>query len=141
MQGHETRERGTAMTARAKIEGLTNAWYGFMLVSSLVSLVSNGLGFFSFAGHAAGLVVGFVLNFLIGRALLGRSSLVRVLLVAVSAVMTVLGSLTVLRLGWAFMQSWSVFFLGAAAWACAGVYMYVRSYRTLTDASVKAYFR
>ena len=102
------------MTAKAKIEGLTSAWYGFALVSTLVSLLSNGLGIFSIITHSFSLMIGFVLTYLFGRALLKKSSFTRMFLVIVSAVFTVLWVLASARAAWGFLQSWSLSYVIAA---------------------------
>src|SRR5262245_16166692 len=127
------------MTAKQKIENLTHAWYGFAVVSALVSLFWNGIGFFSLLSRAISLIASPVVAWFLGRALAKKSSLTRTLLVLFSAVMTVLGVLGVARFGWAFFQTWSFQYVLAAGWASAGTYMYGRSFRTLTDDSVKAY--
>src|SRR5262245_53291520 len=95
------------MTAKTKIEGLTHAWYGFAVVSSLVSLFSQGLGIFSIVGHAIGLMISFVLTYFVGRALLNKSSFTRLFLVVVSGVLTVLGVLGIAKGAWVFLHDWS----------------------------------
>ena len=42
---------------KAKIEGLTNAWYGFAVFSAIFSLVTNGIGVFSIVSTALSLFV------------------------------------------------------------------------------------
>lgn len=128
------------MTARQKIEGLTNAWYGFALVSGLASLVQNGIGVFSIALTTGSILFSFVLTWFLGRRLLARSSLWRTILLVVSGLGTVLFTLGAARLAWAFVHAWSLSLLVGALGSGVLVYMYGRSFRVLTDRDVKAYF-
>ena len=72
------------MTARDKIEKLTNSWYGFALLSAAWSLFQNGIGVFSVVGGAISLVFSLALTYFIGKRLLARSSLTRTFLLVVS---------------------------------------------------------
>jgi hypothetical protein len=128
------------MSARQKIESLTNAWYGFSLIAASIALVQGGIGFFSILWSAMWLVVTFFGIWFIGRRLLAKSSLTRVVMLIASGALTVFGCLTTAKLGWAFLHDWSIWLLVDAFLSASAVGMYIRSWRTLTDASVKAYF-
>ncbi|GEM_PF-1350865 len=128
------------MSGRAKIETLTNSWYGFAVFSALYSIVLKGIGLFSIAGAILGLLVSWTVTFFIGRALLKKSSLVRTLLVIFSAVATIVGVLNVGRMTLAFVRSWELAILGSLVFASVSTWMNARSFRVLTHPSVKAYF-
>jgi hypothetical protein len=128
------------MTAKEKIEGLTNGWYGIAVLAAIYSIIQNGLGFFSLL--TTGLSFGFscLLTWFLGGRLLAKSSFWRAVLVIVSAIGTLVGGVTTIRLGWAFLHEWSFALLLSALVVSAGVYMNARSFRVLTDKTVKAYF-
>jgi hypothetical protein len=128
------------MTARQKIESLTNAWYGFSLIAAGIALAQSGIGLFSIVWSALSLAVTFFVVWFIGRRLLAKSSLTRVVMLVISGVGTVLGCLATAKLGWAFLHDWSIWLLVSAFMSATAVGMYIRSWRTLTDVSVKAYF-
>jgi len=128
------------MTARAKIEELTNGWYGLAAFGAVVSVLQNGIGIFSLFFTIMALCFSLFVTFFLGRRLLARSSLTRMVLLVLSAVLGVLGSLGVVKLIWAFFGSFSFGLLLTAAVAAATVLMHFRSFRTLTDSSVKSYF-
>lgn len=128
------------MTAREKIEGLTNSYYGYAVFGAAVSLWNNGIGFFSLIGTAFSFVFSVLLTWFIGRRLLAKSSLTRVILVVLTGIFSVLGSVSVAKMTWTFVQTMSFSVLLTAALVAVGVYMNVKSFRVLTDKSVKAYF-
>lgn len=128
------------MTAREKIEGLTNSWYGYAVFGAALSLWNNGIGFFSLLGTAGSFLFSVFLTWFIGRRLLKRSTLTRLILVVVTALSSVFGSLAVAKMGWNFFQTWSFSVALYAALTGVGVYMNARSFKVLTDSSVKAYF-
>jgi len=128
------------MNAKQKIENLTHTWYGFTVFMGAVQLLVNGLGFFSLLGAAFSTVFSLVVSFAFGRLLLGGSSLTRVLLVVFSALGIVAGVLGVGQMFYAFFGDWSFSLLGYAALGIAGVSVNVKSFRVLTDATVKAHF-
>lgn len=128
------------MGAKGKIEGLTNSWYGFAVFSAIWAIVSNGIGIFSIGSAIFGLLVSWVLTFFLGRALVKKSSLTRALLLFISGILSLLGLLAVGRMTWTFVQTWQLSLLWTVAYSVAHVWMNVKSFRTLTDSSVKAYF-
>jgi hypothetical protein len=128
------------MTAREKLQNLTNAWYGFGVVAGLGSILQNGIGFFSILIAIGSTLFSFFLTWFFGRRLLNKSSLTRFLLIIVSALASLFGSLATAKMGWAFLHEWQLSILAQAAMGGASVYMNVRSFRVLTDDSVKAYF-
>jgi hypothetical protein len=128
------------MTAKEKIEGLTNGWYGLAVVGAIYSLFQNGLGFFSLLWAVPSFLFSIVLTWFLGRRLLAKSSFWRAVLIVISAIGTVLGGLTTASLGWQFLHEWSLSILVGTFFVGAGVYMNARSFRVLTDKTVKAYF-
>jgi hypothetical protein len=128
------------MTGKAKIEGLTNAWYGFAVFSAAAAILGNGIGVWSLGKAVVGLLFSWVLTFFLGRSLLKKSSLVRSILIIVSALSSVLGMISAGKDALAFVSSWELSLLGAIVYSGAAAWMNIRSFRTLTDPSVKAYF-
>ena len=128
------------MGGKAKIEGLTNSWYGFAVFSAICSVLIGGIGFFSIGAAVVGLLFSWVVTFFFGRALVGRSSLVRMFLLCFSGLFMVLGVLGTASSAWSFMTSWELSKLTYAGYTAVLSWMYARSFRTLTDSSVKAYF-
>jgi hypothetical protein len=129
------------MSAREKIEGLTNAWYGFALFTTLISLLQNGFGFFWLLWTALSLPFSLFITFLIGRRLLAGSSLTRMILLVLGSLSALFGLLGSFKLVMAFLGSWELGTLLTLSLAVGSVWMNVRSIRVLTDASVKAHFR
>lgn len=127
------------MTATQKIEGLTNSYYGYAVFGAAVSLWNNGIGFFSLIGTALSFVFSIFLTWFIGRRLLAKSSLMRVVLVLFTGIFSVLGSISVAKMGWTFFQTMSLSVLLYTGLVGVGVYMNVKAFRVLTDKSVKAY--
>lgn len=129
------------MTARQKIEGLTNAWYGYVTFSALASLFRDGLpGVFSILLAAFGLGLSLALTWFIGRRLLAKSALTRFILLCVTLIGSVGGAFGVAKATWLFVQTWQLGLLGVVFFGGVSVYMHTKSFRTLTDASVRAYF-
>jgi hypothetical protein len=128
------------MSGKAKIEGLTNSWYGFAVFSAIVSILINGLGFFSIGGAVIGLLFSWTLTFFLGRALVRKSSLVRALLILVSGLLGAFGAFGAAKMTWTFIQTWELSVLATAAYGAIHTWMHIKSFRTLTDSSVKAYF-
>lgn len=128
------------MTGKQKIEGLTNAWLGFELFSGLFALYQNGLGIFSLLSALVSTALGLLLVWFIGRRLLAKSGFWRVLLIALSAFGAVAGTFATGKLAWHFVETLSFGVLVHAGLAATIVYMNARSFRVLTDKSVKTYF-
>ena len=128
------------MSARDRIEGLTNSWYGFDLVAGAVALLDSGFGFFSLLRAAAAVLFSFALTWFFGRRLLAKSSMMRMFLLVVSGIGVVFGALGTARLGWTFLHDWSIGLLIQTAFTGSAAWMYLRSLRALTDSQVKAYF-
>ena len=127
------------MTATQKIEGLVNSWYGYAVFGAALSLWNNGIGFFPLMGTAASFVFSIFLTWFIGRRLMNKSSLMRLIMVVVTGLSSVFGSVATAKMGWSFFQTYSVGVLLYSALLAVGVYMNVKSFRVLTDKSVKAY--
>jgi hypothetical protein len=128
------------MTGKAKIEGLTNTWYGFTAFSALASILANGIGIWSIGSAVVGMFFWWIVTWFLGRALVKKSSLVRSLLLLVSALFLVLGALSAGRSTLKFFSAWELNLLVTAFYSAVSAWMYGKSFRTLTDPSVKAYF-
>jgi hypothetical protein len=128
------------MTARERIEGLTNGWYGLAVFGAIMSIVQNGIGFFSILGATVSAVFSIFVAWFLGRRLLAKSSFWRALLLIVSAISTLLATIATAKLGWAFLHEWSFGILVNATLGGASAYMNGRSLRVLTHPTVKAYF-
>ena len=132
------------MSARAKIEGLTNTWYSFALFSAISSLLAalreGGLGFFKIAGTLLWMLLSWAFIYVVGRRLLAKSSLTRAVLIIASAILGVTGGLACAKMTWAFVTSWEIYLLAALSYSAVSTWLNVKSFRTLTDPSVKAYF-
>lgn len=129
------------MTARQKIENLTHAWYGYVTLSAIASLLANGIpGLFSIIWSAMGLAISLFFVWFIGRRLLNKGSLTRAILLVVTGLGTLLQTYGVGKMALAFVRTWEFSLLGAAAFLGVSVYMHARSFRVLTDSSVRAYF-
>lgn len=127
------------MTARDKIEKLTNSWYGFALVSALWGFWESGIGVFSAVWALIGLVCSLGVTFFFGRRLLNRGGITRLFLVVVSFLGLVGWSLGTYGFARQMMSSFRFGLLFDIAFAIASVSMYFRSIRTLTDNQVKTY--
>lgn len=123
------------MSARTKIEELTYSWYGYALVTAVVNVVLGGFGVFSIFLSVASLMFSLFLTFIIGRALVKKSSVVRFLMVCFSALSMVLGPIAAF-----VMFSFSLGGVVKFAMAIASVAMAYRSFSTLRESSVRAYF-
>lgn len=128
------------MSGKTKIEGLTNSWYGFAVFSAICSVLTNGIGIFSIVIAFFGLLLSWFITFLIGRALIKKSSFVRFILVASSGLFTIVGVFGTGKAAWSFLQSWQLSLLAYGAYAAVSTWMHARSFRTLMDSSVRAYF-
>ena len=129
------------MTAREKIQGLTNSWYGWALVSGIFSLLRNGIGFFSLFMALGSTLFSFALTYFLGNRLLARSGFTRGFLIFASSVCMLLSALATFRFGAAFLQNWTFALLGQIAVMIVSFRMNFKSFRVLTDSSVKTYFR
>ncbi|WP_394840256.1 hypothetical protein LVJ94_25560 [Pendulispora rubella] len=128
------------MNARQKIESLTNAWYGFAVFSAAFYILRNGFGFFSLTRTMIVFLFSLVGMFFIGRRLLSKGHIIRFILLLCTAVATLTGTLGAGHRVLEFLGDWSFSLLLDAAGALVAVYMNARSFRVLTDSSVRAYF-
>ena len=128
------------MSAREKIEGLTNTWYGYAVFGAALSLWNRGLGIGSLLTVGASFLFTIFLTWFIGRRLLAKSSLTRVILLITTSLSSVFGTIGVAKMGWHFMTSLDFSSLAYAGILGVSVYMNARSFRVLTDKSVKLYF-
>ncbi|MBX3233069.1 MAG: hypothetical protein KIT84_12940 [Labilithrix sp.] len=128
------------MGGKAKIENLTNTWYGFAVFSAIVTLLQRGIGVFTLVWGALGLVVSWIFVYLWGRALVRKSSTARFILIAVSALSTLGGAYSAAQASWAFVHAWELSLIITAAYSAVSAWIMAKSFRTLTDSSVKAYF-
>ena len=128
------------MTATEKLKGLTHAWYGYSFATTALGVLSGGLGLFSMVWGALSLAASFVIIWFIGNRLLAKSSLTRFLVLLFSGIAMASVSVGVARAGWMFLHDWSFKLLLSIFWGSTAFYMNLRSFRTLTDSSVKSYF-
>lgn len=128
------------MTGKAKLEGLTNAWYGFAVFSALFGLLMNGIGLGSIVSAVGGLLFSWVLTWFIGRSLMRKSGLMRLLLILVTGFGAVTGVYATGKLALMFVQTFELKVILATIYTAVNVYMTGRSLRTLLDGSVKTYF-
>ncbi|MDB5213944.1 MAG: hypothetical protein JWO86_1871 [Myxococcaceae bacterium] len=127
-------------TARQKIEGLTNSWYGFAVFGALLSLWHGGIGFFSLIGTAFSFCFTIFLTWFIGRRLLAKSTLTRLVLILFTGVISVMDTVGVAQMGLTFFRTFSFSALAYVGVLGVHLYMNARSFRVLTDKSVKMYF-
>lgn len=127
------------MSAKQKIEGLTNTWYGYFFFLSLMKLWNGGFGVINIATTALSFAFTALVVFFLGRRLVNKSSIWRFLLLCVSGLATAAGTYGAAKMGWAFVTTWQMSALVYAVGSALTVYMYGRSLRVLTDSSVKAY--
>ena len=127
------------MTATQKIEGLINSWYGYAVFGAALRLWDNGIGPMSLITTAGAFCFWILVTWFIGRRLMNKSSLMRLIMVVVTGLSSVFGSVATAKMGWSFFQTYSVGVLLYSALLAVGVYMNVKSFRVLTDKSVKAY--
>ena len=145
------------MTARTKIEGLTNAWYGYALFAALITIAGNlwyglfswgfffGLGVLSMA-FAVGLsIVGFAVSVAItrfcGQKLLARSTFARAALSILSVVLGALCAYATLVSAWELLHTRSIAGLIQLALTASLTSLYARSFSVLNDAEVRSYCR
>jgi hypothetical protein len=128
------------MAAKAKIENLTNMWYGFMVYSSLATLLVRGIGVWNLATGAMGLFFSLLWVWFWGRRLVNKGHLSRTLLIGASGLFTALGAWGAAQSTWAFVNAWELQFIIKAISSAVTAWMMAKSFRVLTDASVKAYF-
>ena len=127
------------MSGKAKIESLTNTWYGYAVFSAALSLLSNGIGFFSLLARGTWLAFALFGVFMIGRSLTKKSALVRAILICITSVMSVMGAVATGKMALSLMQSFELSTLATTAISAASVYMMGKSLKTLLDPQVKAY--
>lgn len=130
------------MNGKAKLEALINAWYGYTLFAALVNLVSALLGSGLFAFFTVPFVVvvslfSFFVAWAIGKLLLKRSGLTRFVILVLSPVALLFGAFSL----WRFASGpWSLGAITTGLLTACGLWMHLRSLRTLLDRNVKAYF-
>jgi hypothetical protein len=127
------------MTARERIENLTNSWYGFAILSGLATVVMSGFSIFRMVFTGFGTAFSLFVTFVLGRKLLGRSSLTRSLLLAVSVIGSAVMGYWTFRSGTNLLGNFSLGGVLKVAGSAIWVVMYIRSFRVLTDSSVKSY--
>jgi hypothetical protein len=127
---------------RSKIEGLVSEWYGFMTFTTLVNVVLAifGSGIFSILTVPIVLAisaVGFAITWGIGRLLLGRSSVTRIVLIVLAPI-AFLGDLGA---GYELIVGpGSIGMLATLLLVAAGAWMQLHSLAVLLDADVRRYF-
>ena len=153
------------MTGKERIEGLTRTWYGFTVLAAAAGVAqvalwpfSAGLLFsplklllglvgsafvlvFAVGAGLVGAAAGLCLVYLVGRALLGRSGLVRMALAVLTPLLAVLSGLSALRSLWAGVSHLALAPVLSACVAGMAAALYVRSFRVLVDPAVRGYVR
>lgn len=129
------------MSAQKKLETLTDSWYGFDLVSGLFSVLIGGFGILSLSWSLGWTVVSLLTTFVIGRRLQKRGKITRMFVLAASALLGVVGVISLVIRATSFLDSWSVDGLLRIALTLMTTLMMVRSFRTLTDTQVKSFFK
>lgn len=153
------------MTARQRIEQLTQTWYGFTVFAAIASVVtvalwpfSAGLLFspaklaltvvgsafamvFAIGLNVVALVIGLFVVSLLGRALLARSAVTRLLLVVLAPVLGVLTAYASLQQLWSGLSHLAMAPLLSGAVSGIAVSLYLRSWRVLTSQAVRDYTR
>lgn len=128
------------MSARAKIENLTHTWYGFAVFSAVAGLLMEGISVWNLVTGGIGLFFTLLFMFFLSRRLINKGRITRLLLIAVSGISTVFGAWGAAKAGWMFVHAWELQLVIAAASSAISAWMMAKSFRVLTDASVKAYF-
>lgn len=129
------------MTARQRIEELTNAWYGYVAFTALAALFREGFpGVFTIAWGLMGLGCTIVCVWFLGKRLLAKSSLTRSVLLVASAIGVVSGGIGLGLRALTFLRDWELHVLTTGIFLGVSVYMYARSWKALTQPSVRAYF-
>ena len=128
------------MSGRAKIEKLTNTWYGLALFSGLMTVLINGFGLGSIILGVMSTGVSIVLTFFIGRALMSKSRLTRLLMLGLSALFGVFGAIGAAKLALGFFGAWQLGMLLQAGLGGLAAYMNLKSFAVLRDREVKGYF-
>jgi hypothetical protein len=128
------------MSARERIESLTNSWYGYALFTSLLALLDRGIGILSLLFTAMGLAFSVFVTWFFGNRLLARSGLWRTVLLAASLLASVFGLVGTVKLTGQLFTNFSLSTLFAIGAAVIWLGMNVQSFRTLTSPTVKSYF-
>jgi hypothetical protein len=128
------------MNGKARLEGLTNSWYGYAAFSALAAIVASGFSFWRIGISVTWMVLSWIVIFFLGRRLVAKSHLTRALLLVISGTLALLGSLSAGRAAWNFVTSWELSLLGTLTYSAISTWMNLRSFATLRDPSVKAYF-
>ena len=127
---------------KSKVESLVSEWYGFMTFTTIVNVILAFLGSGIFSILTVPIVlaisaVGFAIAWAIGRLLLARSSVTRIVLLALAP----LAFLGELGAGWELLVgSWSLGMLATLVLVAAGAWMQLHSFAVLLDADVRRWF-
>ena len=128
------------MTATQKIDGLVNSWYGYAVFTSALALWDRGIGVFSFIVTLIGFSFSVLVAWFFGNRLKAKSSLWRALLLIGSSLSILFGAWKSVSMGMSLFSSFSLTTLFALGIAAIGTTMSLKTFRVLTDSSVKAYF-
>lgn len=127
------------MSARARIEWITNNWYAFLAISAGLSVLTSGFGLLSLVFTAFGFAIGCGITWVLSKKLLAGSNLTRFFLVLVSAVGIGFTGLALFGSLWYAIVGFSLKSLINAAMCTGMIVLFGRSYRSLTDKAVKAH--
>ncbi|HWL88514.1 MAG TPA: hypothetical protein VNO21_22075 [Polyangiaceae bacterium] len=127
------------MTARQKIESLTKSWYGFAAYTAIFLFLRRGFDLVSLI-WAVGSLATLPILFLIGRRLLARGHITRIILLVLSPLAALSGSIAIGQSLVAFFDDGSLALLLDAASTGLWVFMNARSFIVLVSEPVRAYF-
>ncbi len=85
------------------------------------------------------LFVSFLVIFFLGRRLIKKSNLTRMVLLLVSGLLSILGGVAAVKTSMTFVQTWQFSLLFTVGYSAISTWMYGRSFRVLMDGSVKQY--
>src|SRR5258708_4217690 len=127
------------MSARERIESLTNSWYGYTLFTGLLTALSRGFSLFWLFYSAAGVLFSLFITHLLGKWLLARSQLTRTVLLGGSLLFSVVGLVGTVKLTSQLLGSFSLGTLFEVGIAVVWLGMNVPSFRTLPSSDLKSY--
>lgn len=127
------------MSARARIEWITNNWYAFLALSAGLSVLTSGFGLLSLIFTAFGFAIGCGITWVLGKKLLAGSGMTRFFLVVISALGIVFTALGLMSSLWFALVGFSLKSLLNAVMCTGMIMLFGRSYRSLTDKAVKAH--
>lgn len=127
--------------ARDKILSLTHLWIGYAVLTGLLGALMNGFDLLGLVVTAVVTIVSIGLSVVIGRALLGGSSLVWYLVVGLSGLGVLFGIGGFFSGFGLFFDTWSLSAIWGVILAIGSVFMNGISLKVLTNSSVRRHIR